>query len=123
MVAVFVLVVSLAASIRWLAYSRKLRRGWRFYTKDTFIGILWRWRYDSQGQIRLVVPYCVTCGGQLSYSSVSATHTPPMSWFDCAKCKTPVVFPLQSDTEVIEKVKYLVAQNLSGNTWRGKLDT
>lgn len=120
--AFFFVALSTISAVRWLSYSRGLKRGWRHYTKDTFLGALWYWNYDKDGRVHILIPYCETCGQQLSCGHGGGSHSITSAYFMCTNCRSSSTVPLQTSDELFDKVKYLIERNLKNGAWESKLD-
>jgi len=119
----FFAAVSTIAAVRWLSYSRALKRGWRHYTKDMFLGALWHWSYNAHGRVQVLIPFCTICGKQLSYGHGGGSHSITSAYFMCSHCRSCSTVPLQTSDDLFDKVKYLIERNLKDGTWESRLDT
>lgn len=122
MLVAFVLAISIISSLQWLTYYRRIKEGRSYYNKDEFLGILWRWKYDTQNRIGTPIPFCVNCGQPLLYDFVGGSFVLPKSSWRCDHCGSLFPFPLETRTEIYDKVRFLISRNLTDGSWRLKVD-
>lgn len=56
------------------------------YTHDSFHGLLWRWRWSSDGDIHSIVPFCPSCDLQISPRPEGAYEAVAPMVFRCHDC-------------------------------------
>lgn len=56
---------------------------WMSYREDEFEGAVWRWDYDSNGQIEHLIPYCKSCDCILDLRTFGLGNPIEMYCVDC----------------------------------------
>ncbi|WP_454252847.1 hypothetical protein [Pseudomonas sp. Marseille-Q7302] len=73
----------------WLLRSLIIKRrapkppAWLSYREDEFEGAIWRWDYDSNGQIEHLIPYCKSCDCILELRTFGLGNPVEMYCVDC----------------------------------------
>lgn len=82
----FLIIVLIALGlIRSFMIRRRLPMppAWLSYREDEFEGAVWRWGYDSNGQIERLVPYCKKCDCALEAKKFGLGRSIAMYCVDC----------------------------------------
>ena len=93
------------------------------YIKDTFDGLIWRWRYTYGGGIKDPWCFCPECDGILSYSveDVSSFHEVGCRWATnlfCDHCDR-IVSTLPGDqNNIVHRIERLIDRKIRVGEWR-----
>jgi hypothetical protein len=112
-------IILLAGLAVWMRLfpSKEAGPGWHSYTSDKFFGLLWRWRYLSDGQIYDVCTFCPRCDYQVYPENVSAYSVVDRIGFRCDSCGSQLGEFDESALSLENKVKRFVQQKLRNGTW------
>jgi hypothetical protein len=103
---------------------RAIRPDWRSYTQDEFFGVIWRWRYTSQGGVADLIPFCPACDTLIRparqdppagyYSSEWPYHTR----FGCDHCTAKPSVTKGSIDTIHDKIIRQIDRKLRNDEWR-----
>jgi len=84
------------------------------YTHDSFHGLLWRWRWSSDGSIHTIVPFCPHCDMQIVPQHEGAYRAVAPLVFRCEDCdvKHYEVPNEVSWDEVVQDIQLRVQRNV-----------
>lgn len=91
------------------------------YHTDLFLGILWRWRYDSRGTVHSPVPFCPHCDMQLRGRRRSSYTVIEDIEFHCDGCNRRIAeFDFGWD-ELEDRVIREIHRVLRNDEWRKRI--
>jgi hypothetical protein len=113
----FVLTLSGAA---WIVLTgKKSKEEYKIYKTDRILDLVWRWRYDSSGEIISLGAFCPKCDMQLAPQSVPDGQGNAKIVYLCDDCGDAAkVFP-GILIEVESLVKRHIQKRLRSGNWRG----
>ena len=91
------------------------------YHTDRFLGILWRWRYDSSGTVHSPIPFCPYCDMQLRGRRSAGYAVIKDIEFHCDGCNRRIAeFDFGWD-ELEDRVIREIHRVLRNNEWQKRL--
>jgi hypothetical protein len=96
---------------------RAAAAGWRSYTSDTFLGLLWRWSYISDGMPGGLASFCPHCDFQVYPHDASGFRSIDQIAYHCEACDRALVTLDESPHSLHNKVERLIQQKLRNGTW------
>jgi hypothetical protein len=76
---------------------------WRSYREDVFLGLKWRWRYDDDGRIYRLLPFCPSCDFQIVPHDASDAGGLRIR-FLCDGCARPEITVNGALAEILDRV-------------------
>jgi hypothetical protein len=87
----------------------------RDYREDAFLGLVWRWTYDSSGQPRSVYPFCPQCDLQLQ-PGIGLFHM--TTELHCDRCRRELLSCDQDWPNLQARIVREIQRALRTGEWR-----
>jgi len=97
--------------------AQPVKPSWRDYREDVFLGLVWRWTYDSSGQPGAICPFCPQCDLQLS-PRVGAFHM--STELRCDRCQRERLSYDQDWPGLIARIILEIQRTLRSGEWEYK---
>lgn len=85
---------------------------WMPYTKDTFLGMKWRWHMSTSGTPHNLSPFCPICDYELSGYHASAFRAVDRTGFYCDSCERSITEIDGTADAIASKVTRLIQQKI-----------
>lgn len=90
---------------------------WRSYLEDHFLGLCWRWKYFSSGDLDDPQPFCPHCDYQVFPHRASAYAAVDRIGFHCDSCGRDLTTFEESFESLQSKVRRLIQQKVRTGAW------
>ena len=88
------------------------------YCKDEFYGVVWRWRYPSQHNLRPeeFVAFCPICDLELLKTQFES-HVSPVILY-CDKCRKPFTIESETASSILDYMGREIPRRIRSGEWR-----